>query len=76
MAKSIDDDAVDRDDERRRQPAEEAIRDAVVLPLLGRAAPAEGEARRRARRRHTLRRAIAHRREVGDEAEVPEENET
>ena len=65
-------DRVDRDDERRGQPGEEQRRHLVVVPVARRAAPAHGE--------HAvdmLREAaagpVAQRREVGDQADVPEE---
>ncbi len=66
------DDGVDRDDERRRQPGEQHVGGLVVVPVGGRAAPAHRpeavddlpEAARR---------AVAQGGEVGDQADVPEE---
>ena len=66
------DDGVHRQDERRRQSAEQAVGHAVVALMARRAAPAEREDAVDVAL-PACRRAVAHRREIGNEAEVPEE---
>ena len=65
-------DGVDREHERRREPGEQQVRRLVVVPVRGRAAPAHGAEAVDDLGELALR-AVAQRREVGDEADVPEE---
>ena len=63
---------VDRENQRRREPREQQVDVLVALPVARRAAPAEREHAVRDLHRLQLR-LVAQRREVGDEADVPEE---
>ncbi len=65
------DDGVDREHQRRRDAGENQRRDLIPVPVTRRSAPAEREHAED----HLLRlrhRAISHRREVGNQADVPE----
>ena len=66
------DDAVDRDDQRRRQSRQQQIRHLIALPMPRRAAPAHGQDAVYDLARPMLA-PVAQRREIRNQADVPEQ---